>query len=226
MNYWVYLGEQYVNSSTLLDVTFLVEGKCFYAHRIALLASSDAFRAMFDGGDWEKDARDIEIPNIRLEVFELMNLSVVPSSSHDTEGSDDRLRSLLISRKIFYELHISIFLRVLNAYVNMPLHKHSLLIQQITPEIRNYFGLYSWSISAPNIYFQRGASRGAHIDSCVLTTSTGNARQGVLDIKVKIMLDWDPKGKQDPMTPLPDHVTIHAPKEEELIQPPVLPLEI
>ncbi|KAJ0034740.1 hypothetical protein Pint_24860 [Pistacia integerrima] len=68
----VYLGEQYVNSATLSDVTFLVEGKRFYAHRICLLASSDAFRAMFDGGYREKDARDIEIPNIRWEVFELM----------------------------------------------------------------------------------------------------------------------------------------------------------
>ncbi|XP_068659199.1 ARM REPEAT PROTEIN INTERACTING WITH ABF2-like [Aristolochia californica] len=68
----VYLGEQYVNSATLSDVTFLVEGRRFYAHRIALLASSDAFRAMFDGGYREKDARDIEIPNIRWEVFELM----------------------------------------------------------------------------------------------------------------------------------------------------------
>jgi hypothetical protein len=28
----------------------LCAGKRFYAHRIALLASSDAFRAMFDGG--------------------------------------------------------------------------------------------------------------------------------------------------------------------------------
>ncbi|KAK9287841.1 hypothetical protein L1049_016283 [Liquidambar formosana] len=69
----VYLGEQYVNSVTLSDVTFLVEGcKRFYAHRICLLASSDAFRAMFDGGYREKDARDIEIPNIRWEVFQLM----------------------------------------------------------------------------------------------------------------------------------------------------------
>ncbi|MCI08745.1 ARM repeat protein interacting WITH ABF2 protein, partial [Trifolium medium] len=68
----VYLGEQYVNNATLSDVTFLVEGKRFYAHRICLLASSDAFRAMFDGGYKEKDARDIEIPNIRWEVFELM----------------------------------------------------------------------------------------------------------------------------------------------------------
>lgn len=31
------------------------------------------------------------------------------------------------------------------------------------------------------------------------------------------MLDWDPKGKQGPMTPLPDLVTIHPPKEEEFI---------
>ncbi|XP_022762044.1 ARM REPEAT PROTEIN INTERACTING WITH ABF2-like isoform X3 [Durio zibethinus] len=68
----VYLGEQYVNNATLSDVTFLVEGRRFYAHRICLLASSDAFRAMFDGGYREKDARDIAIPNIRWEVFELM----------------------------------------------------------------------------------------------------------------------------------------------------------
>ncbi|KAL0370523.1 UNVERIFIED_CONTAM: arm repeat protein interacting with a [Sesamum angustifolium] len=68
----VYLGEQYVNNPTLSDVTFLVEGKRFYAHRICLLASSDAFRAMFDGGYRERDAKDIEIPNIRWDVFELM----------------------------------------------------------------------------------------------------------------------------------------------------------
>ncbi|XP_071721363.1 ARM REPEAT PROTEIN INTERACTING WITH ABF2-like [Rutidosis leptorrhynchoides] len=68
----VYLGEQYVNNPTLSDVTFLIEGKRFYAHRICLLASSDAFRAMFDGGYKEKDAKDILIPNIRWDIFELM----------------------------------------------------------------------------------------------------------------------------------------------------------
>ncbi|TQD85947.1 hypothetical protein C1H46_028493 [Malus baccata] len=68
----VYLGEQYVNNPTLSDITFLVEGKRFYAHRICLCASSDAFRAMFDGGYRERDAKDIVIPNIRWEAFELM----------------------------------------------------------------------------------------------------------------------------------------------------------
>lgn len=29
------------------------------------------------------------------------------------------------------------------------------------------------------------------------------------------MLDWDPKGKVGPTTPLPDLVTIHTPKDEE-----------
>ncbi|KAJ8431291.1 hypothetical protein Cgig2_026267 [Carnegiea gigantea] len=50
----------------------VISGRRFYAHRICLLASSDAFRAMFDGGYREKDAKDIEIPNIQWNVFELM----------------------------------------------------------------------------------------------------------------------------------------------------------
>ncbi|KAJ6838792.1 ARM REPEAT PROTEIN INTERACTING WITH ABF2 [Iris pallida] len=90
----VYLGEQYVNSATLSDVTFLVEGKRFYAHRIALLASSDAFRAMFDGGYREKEARDIEIPNIRWDVFELMMRFIYTGSVDVTTTiAQDLLRS-------------------------------------------------------------------------------------------------------------------------------------
>merc|ERR1711970_1591761 len=39
-------------------------------------------------------------------------------------------------------------------------------------------------------------------------------RQGVLGIKVKIMLPWDPTGKIGPRRPLPDHVSIVEPKDE------------
>merc|ERR1712168_1382932 len=45
-------------------------------------------------------------------------------------------------------------------------------------------------------------------------------RQGVLGIKVKIMLPWDPTGKTGPKTPLPDHVTIVEPKDEILPETP------
>ncbi|CAH9133986.1 unnamed protein product [Cuscuta epithymum] len=90
----VYLGDQYVNNPTLSDVIFLVEGKRFYAHRICLLASSDAFRAMFDGGYRERDAKDIEIPNIRWDVFELMMRYIYTGSVDvNLEISQDLLRA-------------------------------------------------------------------------------------------------------------------------------------
>ncbi|KAI3633867.1 hypothetical protein MIR68_008199 [Amoeboaphelidium protococcarum] len=40
-------------------------------------------------------------------------------------------------------------------------------------------------------------------------------RQGVLGIKVKIMLDWDPLGKVGPKHALPDAVTILEPKADD-----------
>ena len=43
---------------------------------------------------------------------------------------------------------------------------------------------------------------------------------GVLGIKVKIMLPWDPSGKIGPKRPLPDNISIVEPKEE---QPPAQP---
>ncbi|XP_076923258.1 ARM REPEAT PROTEIN INTERACTING WITH ABF2-like [Bidens hawaiensis] len=93
----VYLGEKYVNNPTLSDVTFVVEGKRFYAHRICLLASSDAFRAMFDGGYREKDAKDIKIPNISWETFELMmryiytgSVEISSSVAHDLLKAADQ----------------------------------------------------------------------------------------------------------------------------------------
>ena len=40
-------------------------------------------------------------------------------------------------------------------------------------------------------------------------------RQGVIGLKVKIMLPHDPTGKVGPKTPYPDIVEIREPKEEE-----------
>ncbi|ODM94016.1 40S ribosomal protein S3, partial [Orchesella cincta] len=39
-------------------------------------------------------------------------------------------------------------------------------------------------------------------------------RQGVLGIKVKIMLPWDSTGKTGPKKPLPDHISVLEPKDE------------
>ncbi|KAG6924473.1 ribosomal protein S3, partial [Chelydra serpentina] len=60
-----------------------------------------------------------------------------------------------------------------------------------------------------------GKLRGQRAKSMVLL------RQGVLGIKVKIMLPWDPSGKIGPKKPLPDHVSIVEPKEEILPTTPI-----
>eukprot|EP00922_Rhytidocystis_sp_ex-Travisia-forbesii_P070632 GHVS01105481.1.p1 GENE.GHVS01105481.1~~GHVS01105481.1.p1 ORF type:complete len:236 (+),score=22.39 GHVS01105481.1:115-822(+) len=51
-------------------------------------------------------------------------------------------------------------------------------------------------------------------------TRSVEMRQGVLGIKVKIMLPHDPEGKLGPSTPLPDFVTVFDPKPEiPVVQP-------
>lgn len=45
-------------------------------------------------------------------------------------------------------------------------------------------------------------------------------RQGVLGIKIKIMLPWDPSGKTGPKRPLPDHVSILDPKDQSTPEQP------
>uniref|UniRef100_A0A8C8I6Z2 KH type-2 domain-containing protein n=1 Tax=Oncorhynchus tshawytscha TaxID=74940 RepID=A0A8C8I6Z2_ONCTS len=47
------------------------------------------------------------------------------------------------------------------------------------------------------------------------------ATRGVLGIKVKIMLPWDPSGKIGPKKPLPDHVSIVEPKDEQVPSTPI-----
>ncbi|KAJ9188132.1 hypothetical protein P3X46_003523 [Hevea brasiliensis] len=167
----VYLGEQYVNNSTLADVTFLVEGKRFYAHRICLLASSDAFRAMFDGGYRERDAKDVEIPNIRWDVFELMMRFIYTGSVDvDIEIAQDLLKAadqyLLEGLKRLCECTIAQDISVENVSLMYELSEGfnarslmeacilfifeqfdkmsskpwcSDLIQNILPEVQNYF---------------------------------------------------------------------------------------
>merc|ERR1711985_32476 len=45
-------------------------------------------------------------------------------------------------------------------------------------------------------------------------------RQGVLGIKVNIMLPYDPTGKSGPKTPMPDKVDIlEPPKDDVIVQP-------
>jgi hypothetical protein len=70
----VFIGKGYVNNARSHDVVFIVESKPFYAHKIALTASSEAFHAMFESDCMEGSGGvpTIDIPNISHQVFEAM----------------------------------------------------------------------------------------------------------------------------------------------------------
>merc|ERR1711931_150397 len=62
-----------------------------------------------------------------------------------------------------------------------------------------------------------GEPRRHYVDTAVRHV---HLRQGVLGIKVKIMLPWDPTGKNGPRMPLPDHINIVEPKDEVMPSEP------
>lgn len=61
-----------------------------------------------------------------------------------------------------------------------------------------------------------GEPKRQYIDMCVRHVAL---RQGMLGVRVTIMLPHDPTGKTGPKTPLPDQVLVHEPKEEAYVAP-------
>ena len=117
----VLLGDKYINDKNLSDVTFVVEGKNFYAHRIALLESSDVFKSMFDGNYKEKQASSIPIPNIRWPVFEAMmhciytgSVEVKPELAQELLGAADQY--MLDNLKRLCEAAIAVHLSPENVF--------------------------------------------------------------------------------------------------------------
>lgn len=62
----------YNNDEEFSDVTFLVEGKKVYGHRMVLSLVSDCFRAMFTNGFRESNVTEIEIPHCSHQAFVTM----------------------------------------------------------------------------------------------------------------------------------------------------------
>lgn len=61
-----------------------------------------------------------------------------------------------------------------------------------------------------------GDPKRQYVDSAVRHVAL---RQGMLGVRVTIMLPWDPTGKMGPIKPLPDQVVIHEPKDEVFVAP-------
>lgn len=64
---------EHINCKDFSDVTFMVEGKPFYAHRLVLSVMSEHYRAMFKSGMKESRETVIPVPGVSYKLFtELM----------------------------------------------------------------------------------------------------------------------------------------------------------
>ncbi|XP_061077761.1 ankyrin repeat and BTB/POZ domain-containing protein 2 isoform X1 [Conger conger] len=69
------LDPHFLNNKEMSDVTFQVEGKPFYAHRVLLITASDRFRALLGASGSDSSAQDcksIQISDIKYTIFQMM----------------------------------------------------------------------------------------------------------------------------------------------------------
>lgn len=65
------IDPKYVNNPELSDVTFRVEGRLFYAHKIVLVTASSRLRAMLSSKLCEGGLPTVQINDIRYHIFQV-----------------------------------------------------------------------------------------------------------------------------------------------------------
>lgn len=86
----------FCNDEEFSDVTFLVDGKKVYGHKMVLSIVSDCFRAMFTTGFRESEQMEIEIPDCSYAAFlAFMEYIYTGALPHlDTQMQNSRIRNV------------------------------------------------------------------------------------------------------------------------------------
>eukprot|EP00048_Salpingoeca_helianthica_P012193 m.175941 g.175941 ORF g.175941 m.175941 type:complete len:979 (-) comp15337_c7_seq1:46-2982(-) len=96
------IGRQYVNSQELSDVTFKVEGRPFFAHKIILVTASERFKQLLTGPFAESRQAEITLEDVKYDTFRLMIEFVYSGSTAFLEHKPwDVLLDLLIAADYF-----------------------------------------------------------------------------------------------------------------------------
>eukprot|EP00118_Oscarella_pearsei_P017562 m.174896 g.174896 ORF g.174896 m.174896 type:complete len:310 (+) comp39118_c3_seq3:440-1369(+) len=95
------IGPEFVNNPEMSDVTFIVEGKPFYAHRIILVAASSKFKEMLSGRASENTKTKIEIPNLKYGVFKSLIHYLYQGNHYELNMSPENVMEIIQAANFF-----------------------------------------------------------------------------------------------------------------------------
>lgn len=85
-----------MNNPDLSDVTFMVEGKAFYAHKNIVSILSEKYRAMFTAGMKESQSQQvIPITHIDYKVFEQIMRYLYSGEFNFLEEEEDNIEVII-----------------------------------------------------------------------------------------------------------------------------------
>ncbi|KAJ8247268.1 hypothetical protein GJAV_G00244330 [Gymnothorax javanicus] len=97
------LDPHFLNNSEMSDVTFLVEGRPFYGHRVLLITASERFKSLLSscGSDESADGRTIQISDVKYDIFQMMMSFLYCGGAECVRGSVSEVLELLAAASLF-----------------------------------------------------------------------------------------------------------------------------
>ncbi|XP_065158993.1 ankyrin repeat and BTB/POZ domain-containing protein 2 isoform X2 [Atheta coriaria] len=95
------IDPKYVNNPELSDVTFRVEGRLFYAHKIVLVTASPRLRAMLSSKLCEGGLPTVQINDIRYHIFQIVMQFLYQGGCQTLEPAPEDILELMAAANFF-----------------------------------------------------------------------------------------------------------------------------
>ncbi|GAB0098672.1 ankyrin repeat and BTB/POZ domain-containing protein 2 [Sergentomyia squamirostris] len=95
------IDPKFVNNPELSDVTFRVEGKIFYGHKIVLVTASPRFQNMLSSKLVEGNTPTVQINDIRYHIFELVMQFLYSGGCNTLDVVPDDILELMAAASFF-----------------------------------------------------------------------------------------------------------------------------
>ncbi|XP_035274780.1 ankyrin repeat and BTB/POZ domain-containing protein 2-like isoform X2 [Anguilla anguilla] len=97
------LDPHFLNNSEMSDVTFMVEGRPFYGHRVLLITASERFKSLLSscGSDGTDDGNTVQIGDVKYHIFQMMMSYLYCGGAESVKGPVSDVLELLAAASLF-----------------------------------------------------------------------------------------------------------------------------